>query len=231
MKRIISTIVIAIFLMSSFSGCATSETGNKTATGAGLGAIAGGVIGFLKTGNLKGAATGAAIGAAAGALAGFVIGKYEENQVKTRKQVYREYPQYSKRSTAPEPAIKDLKPELMDTNNKPIESFAGGQTIKMASEYTIVASPDVKNVEVEENNYLVMPDGTRTPDAIRTKPRDVQRIVAKQTVTLPKELLPGKYTHVAVVKIGSKTEQNEQTIEVAAMKSDTRQYALKGTIK
>ncbi len=101
----------------------------------------------------------------------------------------------------------------------------------MASEYTIVASPDVKNVEVEENNYLVMPDGTRTPDAIRTKPRDVQRIVAKQTVTLPKELLPGKYTHIAVVKIGSKTEQSEQTIEVAAMNHGNRLYALNNPSK
>ncbi len=230
MKRIISTVVIAMFLVSSFSGCATtSETGNKTATGAGLGAIAGGVIGFLKTGNLKGAVTGAAIGAAAGALVGFVIGKYEENQVQTRKQVYKKYPEYATRSTAPEPAIKDLEPELMDTNNKPIESFAGGQTIKMASEYTIAASPDVKNVEVEENNYLVMPDGTRTPDAIRTKLRDVQRVVAKQTVTLPKELLPGKYTHIAAVKIGSKTEQSEQTIEVAATNYGNRQYALKNS--
>jgi len=232
MKRIISTVVITIFLISTFSGCATtSETGNKTATGTGLGAIAGGVIGFLKTGNLKGAVTGVAIGAAVGALAGFVIGKYEENQVKTRKQVYREYPEYSKSSTAPEPGIKDLKPELMDTNNKAIGSFTAGQTIKMASEYTIVASPKVKNVAVEENNYLVMPDGTRTPDAMRTKQRDVQRVVAKQTVTLPKELLPGKYTHVAIVKIGDKPEQREQTIEVLAMKTDTKQYAYKGATK
>lgn len=228
MKRVISTVVLSFFLISTFSGCATtSETGNKTMAGVGLGAVAGGVIGLLKTGKIEDALAGAAIGAAVGGLVGFIIGKYEENQVKTRNQVYQEYPEYSKSSSAPEPAIKDLKPELMDANNTPIESIAGGQTIKMASGYTIVASPDVKNVEVEENNYLVMPDGTRTPDAIRTKPRDVQRVVAKQTITLPKELLPGKYTHVAVVKIGGKTEQSEQTIEVAAVKSDSKQYVFK----
>ncbi|MEW6418074.1 MAG: hypothetical protein AB1480_08135 [Nitrospirota bacterium] len=231
MKRFLSSIVMIFFLVSTFSGCATSETNNKTAFGAAIGGVGGAIYGFAKTGKLKDAAIMAGIGAAAGALLGFAIGKYEENQVKTRKQVYREYPEYSKRSTAPDPAIKDLNADLLDTRNQPIESFSGGQTIKMASEYTIVASPEVKNVQVEENNYLVMPDGTRTPDAKRTKSRGVQRVVAKQTVTLPKELLPGKYTHMAIVKIGDKTEQSEQTIEVAAMKTDMRQYAFKGIIK
>lgn len=232
MKRIISIFVMSFFIIATVSGCATtSSTGEKTLAGAGLGAIVGGVTGLLKTGRLSGALVGAAIGAAAGGIVGFAIGKYEESQVKTKEQVYNEYPEYSTRATRLDPAVKDLNAELLDANNQPIKSFAGGQTIKMASEYTIVASPEVQQVEVEENNFLVMPDGTRTPDAIRKKPRDVQRVVAKQTITLPKELLPGKYMHVAVVKIGSKAEQSEQTIEVAAMKSGSRQYAFKGAIK
>jgi len=66
---------------------------------------------------------------------------------------------------------------------------------------------------------------------VRTKPRDVQRLVAKQTVTLPKELLPGKYVHVAIIKIGDKTEQSEQIIEIAALKVGTKQYAFKGVSK
>lgn len=228
MKRIISSVVIAVFLISSLGGCATtSQTGNSTATGAGLGGVFGAIAGGLLTGNIKGALAGAAIGAAAGALTGYIIGKYEENRVQTRQQVYQDYPEYSQRSTAPEPAIKDLKPELMDADNNPIESFTAGQTIKMTSEYTIVASPEVKMVAVVEDNYLVMPDGTKMKDAIRTKQRPVERVSAKQTVTLPSKLLPGKYTHVAIVKIGDKTEQSEQIIEVAAMKIDTKQYAYK----
>lgn len=133
MKRIISMVVVGTFFISLLTGCVTtSETGNKTAAGAGLGAIAGGIIGFLDSGN-----------------------------------------------------------------------------------------------------YLVMSDGsTRTPDTIRTRPRNVQNpvVVAKQTVAF-NELLPGKYTHVAIVKVGNKTERSEQTIEVAAMKGDSRQYASKGTMK
>ncbi len=220
MKRILSTVVIAFFLISTLGGCATNAgTANKTATASGLGALTGGLAGalagYLKTGNLKGAITGLAIGAVAGGLAGFALGKYEENQVRTRKQVYSEYPEYAKRSTAPAPTIKDLRPELLDTNNHPINSFRAGQTIKMASEYTIVASPEVKNVEVEENNYLVTPDGTKTPDAIRTRLRDVQTVIAEQTIMIPKEILPGRYIHVAIVKIGNQTQQREQTIEVS----------------
>jgi hypothetical protein len=232
MKRLISAAVMVMFLFTTLVGCATtSSTSEKTAAGAGIGAVLGGIIGYATTGKASGALTGAAIGAAAGALTGFAIGKYEEKQVQTRKQVYREYPEYSKSSTAPEPAIKDLQPELMDVKNRPIESFTSGQPIKMVSEYTIVAAPDVKTVEVEENNYLIAPDRTtRTRDIVRKHQRGVERIVAKQTVTF-KELLPGKYTHVAIVKIGDKIEQSEQTIEVAAMKSDTRQYAFRGTIK
>lgn len=223
MKRIISMAVVVLFLGSILVGCA-STTGEKTGLGAFLGGIAGAII-------CDGRAACIAAGAAIGGLTGYIIGKYEEKQVQTREQVYREYPEYSKRSTATEPAIKDLKPELMDMNNNPIESFTAGQTIKMTSEYTIVASPEVKNVKVEENNYLVMPDGTRMETQVRTKQRDVQRVVAKQSVTLPKELLSGKYMHVATIRIGNKTEQSEQTIEIAALKIDARQYAFAGVAK
>lgn len=223
MKRIISMAVVVMFLGSILAGCA-STTGEKTGIGATLGALAGAI---LCNGNAKCIAAGAAIGG----LTGYLIGKYEEKQVQTREQVYREYPEYSKRSTAAEPAIKDLKPELMDMNNNPIESFTAGQTIKMASEYTIVASPEVKNVEVEENNYLVMPDGTRTPDAVRTKPRDVQRVVAKQTLTLPKELVAGRYAHVATVKIGDEVTEKVQTFEIASLNHGIKQYALKSALK
>lgn len=226
MKRIISTIVLSLFLISTIGGCAsTSNTQNKTLLGAGLGAIAGAVIGVAKTGNLKGALAGAAIGGAAGGLAGFIVGKYEEKQLRTKREVYSEYPEYSKRPYTLKPDIKKLTPQLFDSNDRPIGTFIPGQTIKMVSEYTVLATPDVDNVNIEENNYIVGPDGTKTPDAIREKSREVQRIRGYQTITLPDELLPGNYTHVATVKIGNKVEKKEQVIEVASLHHGTKQYA------
>jgi|WetSurMetagenome_2_1015567.scaffolds.fasta_scaffold00314_4 hypothetical protein len=216
MKRTISLAVIAVFLVCSLSGCATtSETGQKTAVGATIGAIMGGAIGFATTGDPRWAAGGMAIGAAAGGLTGFMIGKYEEDQVQSRQQVYAEYPEYSYGSSEPTADVKDLMPQLLDRNNFPVSDLVPGQTIKMVSEYTVVASPGATSVEVEENNYLVRPDGSRTPDTTRIKMRNVQRVVAKQVITLPKKLAPGTYTHVAVVRIGNRIVQSEQFIEVS----------------
>lgn len=220
MKRIISMAVVVMFLGSILVGCATS-TGEKT----GIGALIGGGIGALLC---NGKAACIAAGAAIGGLTGYIIGSYEEKQLQTKSQVYRSYPEYSRSETKLTPDVKQLQPMLLNANDQPIEYVAAGQTIKMASEYTIVASPDVATVEVEENNFLVMPDGTtKTPKAVRLKERKVQRIVAKQTITLPKELVAGRYTHVATVKIGDKVTEKKQTFEVASSNHEIKQYALK----
>jgi len=230
MKKNISTIVLSLFLISTIGGCAsTSDTQGKTLLGAGLGAIAGGVIGLLETGKIEGALTGAAIGAAAGAIAGYAKGKYDEKQLQTRAQVYKKYPAYSNSSSSLEPTVKDLKANILNKNQKPVKSFTEGQTIWLESEYTILASPNVKKVEVQENNYLILPDGkTKMDDTKRIKQRDVGRISGKQEITMASDLLPGKYTHVAIVKIGDKPYTNRQIIEVvASLNRETEQYAFK----
>lgn len=115
-----------------------------------------------------------------------------------------------------EPVIENLSVSMLDMNNNPIANLVSGQTIKLESEYTIVAPPDLKMVEVEENNYLVMPNGTRSPDAIRIKQRGTGRVMSKQSITLPNELPPGFYTHVATVKVGDKINKATQIVMVAS---------------
>jgi hypothetical protein len=66
--------LVVFALVSALSGCTMSETGQRTASGALIGAAGGGIIGAI-AGN---AGMGAAIGAGVGATGGFLYGKHKE---------------------------------------------------------------------------------------------------------------------------------------------------------
>ncbi len=116
-----------------------------------------------------------------------------------------------------EPDIRNLNAAVLDINNRPIENLVAGQTIKLTSEYTVMAAPDVKTVDVEENRYFILPDGTRTQDMIRTIQRETGTVVSKATMTLPSGILSGTYTYVVTVKVGKKINKATQTVIVAAV--------------
>lgn len=74
------SVISAIMFMVMLSGCAATADGRKTqaqgtAIGAGLGAVAGALIGYA-AGGRQGLVTGAAIGAGTGAVAGFAYGTH-----------------------------------------------------------------------------------------------------------------------------------------------------------
>lgn len=119
-----------------------------------------------------------------------------------------------------EPEIRNLNAVVLDANDRPIASFVPGQTIKLTSDYEISASPDTNAVTVEENNYLVMPDGNKTPDAIRTKQRGTGSYKTGVSITMPDKLLPGIYTYVVTIKIGDKISKSTQPITVASVPPD-----------
>lgn len=81
MKKILLTILIAVFAV---SGCATMDQQTKTtkgaAYGAGGGAVAGAILGGIIGRDVKGAAIGAAAGAAIGGLAGAGVGHLMDKQ-------------------------------------------------------------------------------------------------------------------------------------------------------
>jgi phage tail tape-measure protein len=75
MKKLLSVMIIAVVL---FSGCATlEELSTKTKTGAGIGAVAGGILGAVVDSDKpwRGAIIGAAAGAAAGGWIGHTMDK------------------------------------------------------------------------------------------------------------------------------------------------------------
>lgn len=86
MNRFTASLSAIAIGVTTLSGCANmSETQRTTATGAGIGALAGAAIGAA-TGGSKGAATGAVVGGALGAGGGYLWSKRMEEQKATMEQ-------------------------------------------------------------------------------------------------------------------------------------------------
>ena len=71
-------LIVTVCLVIGLSGCANmSDTGRRTATGAGIGAVGGALISSLTVGK---AGVGALVGAAAGAGGGYLYDRHEKAQ-------------------------------------------------------------------------------------------------------------------------------------------------------
>ncbi|MFH1014977.1 MAG: glycine zipper domain-containing protein [Nitrospirota bacterium] len=235
MKRMVSTIIVVVFLISSLGGCAsTSSTGEKTAAGAGLGALMGGAIGYLTTGKASGALAGAAIGAAVGGLAGYVIGKHDEGKYKSAQQIYKENPQFAGKGSTLPPTVVKLKPYISTQKGNKITAIKTEQPMKLCMEYDIAVGKanTQKTVNKEDiilDNYLVMPDGTETPHSQRHPAKDPSVDGYKDCITIEKGLPNGipddNYTHVASVKLGDKETKKDQKVLVAKSDGEIKIYA------
>ena len=239
MKKIISFITLVAVLVSTM-GCATTNpdgspnTANTAGLGALIGAAGGAIIGGL-TGGSKGAVTGALIGAAVGGLTGFVVGKSREKEYKSAQQIYQENPTYTKQSAKSEPpVIKNLQPYITNSQGRSLNTIKNGENIELAMKYDIVTPKysDIQQVEVEESNYLVDSKGVKTenPELTRTKTRPkAAGIDAGIEMRIPKNLPDGKYTHVAVVKIGDKEYKKEQQVQIVKSDDGEKTFAINTT--
>ena len=89
MNKTIVTLAAIVLAVSGLSGCANmTETQRSTATGAGIGVLAGAAIGAATCGS-RGAGTGAAIGAALGAGGGYLWSQQMQEQKATMEQATR----------------------------------------------------------------------------------------------------------------------------------------------
>jgi hypothetical protein len=235
MKRIISTVVIVFFLISSLGGCAsTSSTGEKTAVGAGIGAALGGVIGYAITGKASGALAGAAIGVAVGGLAGYIIGKHEEKKYKSAQQVYKENPQFAKKGSELPPTVVRLDPYISDPKGNRMAALKAEQPIKLCMAYDIaVGTANTQKIVSKDNitldNYLIMPDGTETPHTRRNPAKDRTVDGYKDCINiekgLPKGIPDGNYTHVAMVKLEDKETKKREKVLVVKSNGEIKIYA------
>lgn len=236
MRKIISVFTILVFLVS-LTACATTNpdgspnAGNSAGLGALIGAAGGAVLGYVVSGDAKGALTGAAIGAAVGGLTGFVIGKEREKTHKNANQIYKEKPQLAQMSAKNDPPkVAFFRPCILDTKtDKEIKTVKNGEWVLLATEYEIDIPKysDQKEVKVVEYNTLVAANGKKMdlPGLTRTKMRPCKKITAGIEVQIPKDQPPGKYTHVAMIKLGNKEYKKDQHILIAKSNGEVKIYA------
>ena len=84
MKRVIAITLVVSLCSLQLSGCAEMTSTQK---GAGIGAVAGAVLGGLAGGDRKSVLVGAALGAVAGAI----IAHYQDKQTATRAEAEQKY--------------------------------------------------------------------------------------------------------------------------------------------
>jgi Glycine zipper len=237
MKQIIAILTVLAFLFA-IMGCATTNpdgspnTGKSAGLGALIGAAGGALLGYATTGKASGALAGAAIGAAVGGLTGFVIGKSREKEYKNAQQIYKENPSYAKESAKDEPpVVTRLEPYLIDSKGNYVNTVKNGEKVELGMKYDIVTPrySDIQEVKVEETNYLVNSKGVKTenPELTRKKTRPkATGTDAAIEMYIPKNLPDGKYTHVAVVKLGDKKYEKDQQIQIVRSNDEIKIYAV-----
>lgn len=116
-------------------------------SGAGIGAVAGGLIGYAATGDAEGAIWGAAIGAAAGGVAGYFIGRETEKKKAAEEQ--RKLAQERGRAQFQELKARDPEAaqKIVDQAKKPVDPNSKDKPFRQA-------------VEVAPNQYVAYDPAT-----------------------------------------------------------------------
>ncbi len=155
MKRIVTSILVALLVMSCASnpdnpdsGCSAAKTGGL---GALIGAAAGAALGSHNRG--AGAAIGAVAGGAIGAL-GCLAYNYSTKQKRSAKQVEQDYEQQHALQLPQQTQVMGYTAEL-----KPNKAVAGGTTAMLVSDVTLVQGQGAPAPKVEESVEMRSPDG------------------------------------------------------------------------
>lgn len=197
MKRIIASSVVFLFISSQLAGCADTP---KTGQGAGIGAIAGGVLGALVS---KDKGKGALIGAALGAVAGGVIGNYQDQQTASRAEAAKKYDYAGKQGDRLEVEGFSLNPQ----------DIAPGANVESSVQYTALAASENQQIKLKETRTLL---GEK--DTLQLAEREVVRDQGSHTSTLkftvPKDFPKGDYTLVTTISDGKQTKTARNPLRI-----------------
>ena len=217
-------LVLCAFSLS-LSSCAT--TGQ---TGAGIGATAGGVLGYV-LGGKKGAALGVAVGGFAGYFIGVEIGKAKTRKIKTANQVYRQKPHLAKvKAKNLPPTVSSMTPVIRNQSQKRVHTIKNGEWIDLCTNYQIDIpkySPN-KTVTVTEYNTLIAKDGSVMEGAglKRNIVRKCGQVEGAIPVRIPKNMPAGNYRHYAYVIVNGKKYDKMQDVQIAISDGAYEVYAL-----
>jgi hypothetical protein len=197
MKKVIANILMISITGIFLGGCSNMS---QTQQGAGIGAVAGGVLGAAVSKN-KGA--GALIGAALGALAGAAIGNYMDKQNATREQAAKKY-SYDVRSDKLEIESAAVTPQTVQR----------GGTLDTSVQYTVLSPNTAEEIKLTETRMLL--GGQDSVDLGRreiVRPQGTHTSTAK--VSMPKDLPKGNYTLVTTISDGKMTKTAKSPFAVA----------------
>ena len=191
MKRVIATSLVVSMCGLQLSGCAEMSSTEK---GAGIGALAGAVLGSVAGGNRKSVLIGAALGAVAGAI----IAHYQDKQTATRAEAEHKYG-----------AVKQDKLEI-DSSSLTPDNVMPGDKVESAVQYTALAPKQAQQFKVTETRTLI---SDRDKESVQLASREVVRTQGSYTstmkFTLPKDVAKGNYTLVTTVSDG----KNKRTVK------------------
>ncbi len=205
MRKVVSIILLFIFVIAWGSGCAThAQTG--AAVGGVTGAGAGAAIGAAAGGG-RGALFGALIGGVVGTITGAAIGKHFDDQVERTRAQSVSYVDYTPgqgnvlRVTGTEATPPVVKP---------------GDEVRIKVTYDVLASDPRSAVQVSET-WVVMHKNEQVGDPIvrpnQYKPQGGHSSTLKFAVN--KDFLPGEYqVHVTVTNgVLSQSVQSQFSIQ------------------
>lgn len=188
MKKALCLCVAAAFAAVSLSGCA--ETGQavqknqRTAIGAGAGAVGGAVVG-----GLVGGKRGAVVGGLLGALTGGVIGHYLDEQERSRTETNRQYAYAAADGTR-------LKIEKVRANPAVLDP---GETLNIHLTYAVLTPSPQTQVLVRETREILM-NGARVGETSVEITREGGTWRSTVPITLPVNAPPGNYRVIASVE-------------------------------
>ncbi len=239
MKKTILRITLISFLFSLY-GCETldqhgkPDPGRTAMSGAAIGGTLGAFVGVTRSkdkSKVKNALLGSVVGALAGGLVGYIYGKEREREYKSAEQIYIEKPALTRRSNAHlPPYISDMRPVILNEQERPIKVIKGGQKIWLGMKYQIDIPfhSNIKEVDVVEINTLTLPNGATTDEKsmTRTKRRRCGGIDAAIQFTIPDDAPEGIYIHRAVVIFAGKKYQRKSKINLVKVDGQVHYYVL-----
>ncbi len=194
------TIAAAVFV----AGC-TMDEAKEQAAGVGIGAVLGCAAGAIFGGS-RGCAQGAAIGAVAGWVT-VAVQQYHSKQVRSSEADRRVYGLSQPVSS---PQVK-----IQNTSTWPSQ-VRPGDTLDVRTDYSVRLPSDQSTTDVERSWALLDVNGKKVPIGSKTVADRDGGQQGGVTVTVPKDLPPGRYTVKHTVKTGSSYDTKNSSFVVKA---------------
>lgn len=197
--RSVATVLVVVLLASlGLSGCETVQEHQKTAIGAGAGAVGGALLGGL----IGRSTTGVVVGGLLGALAGGAIGYYMDRQDKDRS------------SAASDSGYNPAQGTVVRVDRVLTEpgQLRAGETLNVGTTYTVITPVD-RSLAVRETREIRY-GGALVANPTTEFTRTNGAFTSALPITLPKSAGRGTYEVTVTVAAGDRLSRGTTTFTV-----------------